>query len=75
MSTSGRAAFSFLNNEDAFFIANFKNANCNSKLDTPWQVALVADGAAGSIRERGFRSRQAAKTTSRKASNSSSGVL
>ena len=35
---------------------------------------LVTDGATGSIRERGCRSRQAANTQSRKESNSSSGV-
>ena len=56
-------------------IALKNSANCNNKLDTPWQKTLVTYGSTGSIRERGCRSRQAANTQSRKASNPSSGVL
>ena len=52
----------------------YRIANCNNKLDTPWQKTLVTYGSTGSIRERGCRSRQAANTQSRKASNPSSGV-
>ena len=41
-------------------IEKVMDANCNNKLDTPWQIASAADGAAGSVRGRGCRSCQAA---------------